>query len=129
MLVGIWERSVRATHYFLDEDSINEIKAALVPDYFPNVELYAVSDDSSFVGFVGLNEDKIEMLFIDSASRRRGYGSTLLEFAKSLGATKVDVNEQNPQALAFYKAKGFKIIGRDELDSDGRPFPILHLSL
>lgn len=128
-LVGIWERSVRATHVFLDEASINDIKGALIPDYFPNVELYAVCDKGAFVGFVGLREDVIEMLFIDDDFRGRGYGSLLVEFAKERGAMRVDVNEQNPSALAFYQAKGFGITGRDETDDAGRPFPILHLSL
>lgn len=128
-LAGIWERSVRATHDFLDEVAIDEIRAALIPDYFPNVDLYAVSDNDTFVGFIGLHEDMIEMLFIDSDSRGRGYGSSLIEFAKERGATKVDVNEQNPSALAFYQSKGFRITGRDETDDAGRPYPILHLSL
>ena len=57
------------------------------------------------------------------------YGSALIEFAKQEGATKVDVNDQNLSALNFYKAKGFRIISRDETDDVGRPYPILHLSL
>ena len=88
-----------------------------------------VSDNGSFFGFIGLHEDKIEMLFIDSDSRGYGYGSMLLEYAKQKGATKVDVNEQNPLALAFYQAKGFRVTSRDETDDAGRPYPILHLSL
>lgn len=128
-LQRIWERSVRATHVFLDDTAIGEIKTALIPDYFPNVELYAVSDNNHLVGFIGLNGNMIEMLFIDSDSRGCGYGSSLIEFAKSRGATKVDVNEQNPSALLFYLSKGFRIIGRDNTDGAGRPYPILHLSL
>ncbi|MDE6532781.1 MAG: GNAT family N-acetyltransferase [Muribaculaceae bacterium] len=128
-LIGIWERSVRATHKFLDESSIYEIKEALIPDYFPNVDIYAVSDNDLIVGFIGLRGDMIEMLFIDSDNRRQGYGSMLLEFAKQKGATKVGVNEQNPLALAFYQAKGFRVTGRNETDDAGRPYPILHLSL
>lgn len=69
------------------------------------------------------------MLFIDGNCRNRGYGSALIDFAKQKGATKVDVNEQNPSALNFYTAKGFRIIARDETDDAGRPYPILHLSL
>ena len=42
---------------------------------------------------------------------------------------KVDVNEQNEKALQFYLHLGFQIIGRDETDSMGKPFPILHLQL
>ena len=128
-LAEIWERSVRATHKFLDDAAICEIKKALIPDYFPNVDLYVVSDNGSFFGFIGLHEDKIEMLFIDSDSRGYGYGSMLLDYAKQKGATKVDVNEQNPLALAFYQAKGFRVTSRDETDDAGRPYPILHLSL
>ena len=128
-LIGIWERSVRATHDFLNHNIILEIKAALIPDYFPNVELYAISDNDFLVGFIGLHGEMIEMLFIDSDSRGCGHGTTLIEFAKQNGATRVDVNEQNPSALAFYQANGFRIIGRDETDDAGRPYPILHLSL
>ena len=128
-LIEIWERSVRATHKFLDETSISEIKEALIPDYFPNVDLYSVAENDILIGFIGLQEDRIEMLFIDSNNRGHGYGSMLLEFAKQLGATKVDVNEQNPLALAFYQAKGFRVTSRDETDDAGRPYPILHLSL
>lgn len=129
ILAGIWERSVRTTHNFLKEKDINEIKSALIPVYFPNVDLYAVSVNDTIVGFIGLSADKIEMLFIDNDSRGQGYGSVLIEFAKRQGATKVDVNEQNQSAHAFYKAKGFTIIGRDKTDEAGRPYPVLHLSL
>lgn len=128
-LAGIWERSVTATHDFLKNEDFNEIKAALIPDYFPNVDLYAIVDNGVYAGFIGLSPNSIEMLFIDSDRRGQGYGSAFIEFAKQRGATKVDVNEQNPSALDFYKAKGFRIIGRDETDDAGRPYPILHLSL
>lgn len=128
-LAAIWERSVMATHDFLKKNSFKEIKAALIPDYFPNVDLYAIADNDEYAGFIGLSPDSIEMLFIDSDRRGMGYGSALIEFAKRQGATKVDVNEQNPTALNFYKAKGFHVISRDETDDAGRPYPILHLSL
>ena len=129
VLVGIWERSVSATHKFLSQAVFNEIKATLEPHYFPNVDLYAVDDNGVLAGFIGLRSDTIEMLFIDSDRRNQGYGSALTDFAIQKGATKVDVNEQNPSALNFYTAKGFRIISRDETDDAGRPYPILHLSL
>lgn len=118
-----------ATHDFLKSEDFTEIKAALIPDYFPNVDLYAIADNGVYAGFIGLSPDSIEMLFIDSGRRGQGYGSALIEFARQRGATKVDVNEQNTSAFNFYKAKGFRIIGRDETDDAARPYPILHLSL
>lgn len=129
MLAGIWERSVRATHGFLKEEDFNEIKKALIPDYFPNVNLYAIACDGMYAGFIGLSSATIEMLFVDSPYREQGYGSALIDFARQHGATKVDVNQQNTSALNFYIAKGFRVISRDETDDAGRPYPILHMSL
>jgi putative acetyltransferase len=39
------------------------------------------------------------------------------------------VNEQNTAAVAFYKACGFVVEGRSELDETGRPYPLLHMRL
>lgn len=125
----IWERSVRATHHFITEDVIDEIRADLISAYFPNVDLYAVCDDGAMAGFLGVASDRIEMLFIDDGCRGRGHGSKLIEFAKSLGCRHVDVNEQNSAALKFYLNHGFHVAARDATDDCGRPFPILHLSL
>ena len=55
-------------------------------------------------------------------------GSALIDFAyNEKGMKRVDVNEDNESALNFYLKKGFKIIGRDDHDPQGKPFPILHL--
>ena len=128
-LVEIWERSVKATHTFLSNEDLKKIKKALIPYYFPNVKLYALSDSERMTGFIGLSSNLIEMLFIDDSCRGKGYGSALVAFALKQGATKVDVNEQNAPALNFYQVRGFRIIGRDETDEAGRTYPILHLSL
>ena len=124
VLAEIWERSVRATHGFLTEKDIAEIKMSLATTYFPNVDLYGIRNESDIAGFIGLSGNRIEMLFIDYGRQGLGYGSAL-----SRGATAVDVNKQNPAALRFYLAKGFRIVSRDEKDEAGRPYPILHLSL
>lgn len=128
-LVEIWERSVRATHEFLIEKDIMEIRESLLSKYFKAVSLYMILDEDTIAGFIGLYDHNIEMLFVDSNSMGKGLGSKLLNFAKSLGADSVDVNEQNPKALGFYHANGFHVVSRDEFDSDGRPYPILHLKL
>lgn len=38
----------------------------------------------------------------------------------------MDVNEQNDEAYCFYLRRGYKVIGRDEKDADGKPYPIVH---
>lgn len=37
------------------------------------------------------------------------------------------VNFANTQAYRFYLHMGYKVIGRDEFDSFGKSFPIIHL--
>ena len=93
------------------------------------MDLYAIDADGVYAGFIGLRENKIEMLFIDSKWQGRGFGTKLIEFARRNGATLVDVNEQNVSALKFYQNQGFRIISRDDTDDAGRPYPILYMSL
>lgn len=75
-------------------------------------------------------EQNLEMLFIDPEYRGKKIGKILLNYSiDNLNVTKVDVNEQNEQAIGFYKHFGFEVIGHSELDSSGKPYPILHMEL
>ena len=127
-LIDLWERSVRATHDFLPETEIAQLKPLILNEYFAQVLLHVVVRDNQILGFLGSSEDNIEMLFIDPDFRRTGVGSSLLDFAvKQLGIYKVDVNEKNTQAVNFYKKSGFEVVGRSELDGQGNPYPLLHM--
>ncbi|QMU95946.1 GNAT family N-acetyltransferase [Microbacterium esteraromaticum] len=129
-LVEIWRSAVRATHDFLDEADFARIEGNLASLYFPAVELIVAQREGAAVGFAGVADGNLEMLFVSDEARGMGIGSRLLaEAVKSHGVTKVDVNEQNLNGLGFYLSRGFVQIGRSELDGDGRPYPILHLAL
>jgi len=128
-VVEVWEASVRETHLFLSEADIQFFKP-LVRDGLPRVaELACVRDgEGQVAGFVGVADGKVEMLFIHPTWRGQGIGRRLLKHAVNmLGATVVDVNEQNEQAVGFYLRMGFEVEGRSELDSTGKPFPLLHM--
>ena len=128
-VVEVWEASVRATHHFLTEADIQSFKP-LVREELPHVaQLCCVRDaEGQVAGFIGVERDKVEMLFVDPSWRGQGIGRRLMTYAvTTLGATLVDVNEQNPQAVGFYMRMGFEVIGRSALDSTGKPFPLLHL--
>lgn len=130
-LLNIWLRSVRATHHFLQESDIQALLPQLRDIYLPAVELWVTVDaEDCPLGFIGLNENHVEMLFIEPDLRGKGIGRALLDHARSLRSQmSVDVNEQNPEAVGFYLHYGFVQTGRSPLDGEGRPFPLLHLSL
>lgn len=130
-LLDVWENSVRATHDFITEQDIEFFKPIIIEQAFPAVTLKCVKNTKgAIVGFVGVHENKIEMLFVLDQQRGQGTGTVLLRYAiEKLGANKVDVNEQNPSAVGFYQHMGFKISSRSPLDEMGKPFPILHMTL
>lgn len=129
-LVDIWRSAVRATHDFLDEADFARIESRLASDYFPAVHLIVAEKDGKPVGFAGVLDGALEMLFVSDSARGQGVGSALLAEAVTRQAvSEVDVNEQNRGAHGFYVSKGFVQIGRSELDGDGRPYPIIHMEL
>lgn len=132
ILLEIWEASVRATHDFLTVEKIQEIKQIIEEgNVFSSVETYTFENpDGLKTGFVGIAGNKMEMLFIRPEYRGLGIGKALTQYVISHHhVTKVDVNEQNPQAIAFYKKMGFQVMKRNPLDSQGNPFPILKMEL
>ena len=130
-LTNIWEASVKATHHFLTDKDIAYFRPLVLNEFLPMVTLFAARDSKNkIVGFLGLSAEKIEMLFVHPSTFGRGIGKKLLEFAiKNQNMSKLDVNEQNPSALGFYKHMGFEVIARSDTDAMGKPFPILHMEL
>ncbi|EIE5641775.1 acetyltransferase [Salmonella enterica] len=112
-LIAIWRRSVDATH-----------------DFLPEAPLWvAVTEQGEPVGFMLLTGEHMDALFIDPDVRGQGIGKRLVEHALTLapGLT-TNVNEQNTQAVGFYKKLGFKVTGRSEVDDLGKPYPLLNLA-
>jgi putative acetyltransferase len=130
-LIQIWEASVRATHDFLAEEDIQFYKPLILNEYFYNVQLLCHKDNGGKItGFIGIADDKLEMLFIDADERGRGIGKKLLTYAiNQLKVKQVDVNEQNDQAVGFYKHMGFCVVKRSEFDGAGKHYPILSMVL
>jgi putative acetyltransferase len=130
-LLAIWEASVAATHDFLGMKDIQALKP-IVYEVIQSIEtLAAVQNEYGIaVAFMGVERDKIEMLFVMPQARGRGVGTQLIFYAvNELNARYVDVNEQNPKAAGFYNKMGFEVFGRSELDAQGNPYPLLHMRL
>ena len=123
-LTALWERSVIATHLFLNAEEIAQIKQYL-PQALSEVAhlIIAPNEHGEPLGFMGINEQKLKVLFLEPALRGQGLGRKLLQY----GIDKYGVNEQNPQAVGFYKHLGFKIYKRTDLDEQGAPYPFFYM--
>ena len=150
-LAHLWRRSVVATHHFLPPAEVERLFEDVRSLYLPGVEALWVAELHAAeyasqpncgqnaascattggvrpVGFMGCNGPQVEMLFVDPVCFRHGVGAALLAHAQAAHQRlTLDVNEQNPQALAFYERQGFRIVGRSAQDGQGMPYPLLHM--
>ena len=130
-LLHVWERSVLATHTFLQADDFKAIGEIVKTINFNAFDVFClVDEDSKLVGFVGVADKKVEMLFIVPEYTGKGGGKLLMNFAMAeLKADKVDVNEQNTNAVGFYRSFGFETYERTERDDQGYAYPLLRMKL
>lgn len=129
-IIKIWQRSVDATHDFLTAHDRQEIEKEVVA-FFSQTPVWVAADQEDHpLGFMFLHDGHLEALFVDASARGLGVGKALLLHALALHPDlSVDVNEQNQQAIEFYQHMGFQVSGRSGLDNQGRPYPLLHLSM
>ncbi|QYK61787.1 GNAT family N-acetyltransferase [Paenibacillus sp. S25] len=131
-LVDIWQRGVRRTHTFLSEEDIQFYHHIVRNGALRELEVWMEWNTSQEpTGFIGLDGLKIEMLFVDPERHGQGIGSRLIQHAEKIKGKhlKVDVNEQNEKAYAFYRHYGFVQTARSALDGSGRAFPLLHMEI
>lgn len=130
-LLHIWEESVRATHLFLTEEEIKQIKG-YVPQALSGVEHLIIAECATgeAVAFMGVEHKRLEILFLLPEERGKGIGKQLLQYGiQNYDIQEVTVNEQNPQAVGFYKHLGFETYKRTDYDEEGNPYPLLYMKL
>ncbi len=133
-VVKLWEGSVRSSHHFLNEQDILSIQRETKKALQTVEHVIVAKQKRVLLGFIGVEKNCIEMLFISPLVFSRGIGKALIKealkrFLNVYQTIKVDCNEQNPQALGFYQHLGFEIVGKSPTDSAGRNFPIVHLEV
>lgn len=129
-LLKVWESSVKATHLFLSENEIENIKK-YVPQAFKEIPhlIIAENENQIPVGFMGIVDQHLEMLFVTHEERGKGYGKELLQYGiEKYAVNDLAVNEQNPLAKGFYEHMGFEVYKRTECDEQGNPYPLLYMS-
>ena len=130
-LLEVWESSVRATHLFLSDSEIEKIKG-YIPQALREIPhlIASENDRGASAAFMGIDGQKLEMLFISAEERGRGFGKALLDYGMDVYCVnELAVNEQNPQAKGFYEHMGFQVYKRTDCDEQGSPYPLLYMKL
>lgn len=127
-LLAVWETSVRATHHFLSEAELLRIRT-YVPQALGGVaHLIVAEQDGAPLGFMGVEDGRLEMLFLSPTARGQGLGCRLLTLGmEQYGVCTLTVNEQNPDAVGFYTHMGFSAYKRTDCDEEGGPYPLLYM--
>lgn len=130
-LFEVWDKSVRETHLFLSDSEIKNI-SRYIPQALSSIAhlIVAFNDENNPVAFMGIEDRKLEMLFVSPGYRGKGLGKQLILYGiENYSIDELGVNEQNPQAKAFYEHMGFRVYNRSDTDEQGNPYPILYMRL
>ncbi len=128
-LLEIWESSVKATHLFLSDNEIESIKK-YVPQALKEVPylIIAENENETPIAFMGIDKQKLEMLFVSNEQRGKGIGKRLIEYGIEIySINELAVNEQNPFAKGFYEHMGFQVYKRSNYDEQGNYYPLLYM--
>ena len=83
-----------------------------VKEMLPQAEVYVYENDNKIQGFVGLNDEYIEGIFVSDEMQSRGIGKLLLDFAKEKRMKlHLNVYQKNIRAINFYQREDFEIRG------------------
>ena len=110
-VADIWLKTNLKSHYFVPEQYwTNNYK--VVKEMLPQAEVYVYEDDKIIQGFVGINAEYIEGIFVSDEMQSHGIGKILLDYIKDKKVRlQLNVYQKNVRAISFYQREGFTIQG------------------
>ena len=108
-VVDIWLDTNLKAHYFIPgqywKDNID-----LVKEMLPQAEVYVYENDCQIEGFIGLNDEYMEGIFVRAEMQSQGIGKKLLDYIKAEKIRlQLNVYQKNVRAMSFYQREGFTI--------------------
>lgn len=105
-----WKNENIKVHDFIKKEYW-ESNFEYVKNILPNAEIFVYIYKEEVVGFIGLNGNYIEGIFVDTDNQYNGIGTALLNKVKEdRGILTLKVYQKNINAVDFYKKNGFKVI-------------------
>ena len=110
-LMKIWLDTNIQAHNFISSDYWRS-NYDMVRKILSYAEIYVYQDDSAkqIIGFIGLNGNYIEGVFVKETMQSKGIGKMLLDYVKNFKTTlTVSVYQKNKKAIRFYRREKFSI--------------------
>ena len=119
-VADIWLTTNLKAHFFISEQYwISNYE--FVKEMLPQAEVYVYEDDKMIQGFIGINDEYIEGIFVSDEMQSRGIGKILLDYIKDKkDRLQLKVYQKNVRARSFYEGEGFTIQseGMDEFTGE-----------
>ena len=105
----IWLDTNIKTHYFISAQYWKS-NFELVKELLLQATVYVYEDKQEIQGFIGLNDEYVEGIFVSGEMQSQGIGKILLNYAKDKrNKLHLNVYQKNARAISFYKREGFEI--------------------
>lgn len=116
-IMQIWKKGNIKAHKFISKEYW-EKNYDYVKEVIPNAEIYVYVIEEKIVGFIGVNNNYIEGVFVDTSNQCQGIGTSLLNKLKeSRDILTLSVYRKNTSAINFYKKHDF-MIKSENIDKD-----------
>ena len=119
-VVDIWLDANLKAHYFIPAEYWKS-NIELVKEMLPQAEVYVYENDRQIEGFIGLNGEYVEGIFVCDEKQSQGIGKLLLNFVKEKKKKLyLNVYQKNMRAIRFYQREDFEIQreGLDEITGE-----------
>ena len=108
-VADIWLKTNLKAHYFISNQYWKS-NYELVKEMMLQSEVYVYEDDKMIQGFIGINDEYIEGIFVSDEMQSRGIGKILLDYIKDKkDRLQLKVYQKNVRAMSFYQREGFTI--------------------
>ena len=108
-VADIWLKTNLKAHYFISNQYWKS-NYELVKEMMSQYEVYVFEADKMIQGFVGLNDEYIEGIFVSEEMQSCGIGKLLLDYIKGKKVSlRLNVYQKNARAISFYQREAFII--------------------
>ena len=105
----IWLDTNLKAHYFIPAGYWKG-NFELVKEMLLQAEVYVYEKDKEILGFVGMDDEYMEGIFISEKMQSQGIGKHLLNYVKDKKhKIRLNVYQKNTRAISFYRREGFEI--------------------